>query len=69
LLGGLAGQIGPWQIFVCVSHVDKINTLMIINNISIFIFDCHLYYLGGISLCIFPCVQVIRRMKKKIRKI
>jgi hypothetical protein len=31
----LAGQIGPWQIFVCVSHVDKINTLMIINSISI----------------------------------
>jgi ABC-type spermidine/putrescine transport system permease subunit I len=35
LLGGLAGQIGPWQIFVCVSHVDKTNTLMIINSISI----------------------------------
>jgi hypothetical protein len=35
LLGGLAGQIGPWQIFVCVSHVDKINTLMIINSIFI----------------------------------
>jgi hypothetical protein len=31
----LAGQTGPWQIFVCVSHVDKINTLMIINSISI----------------------------------
>jgi hypothetical protein len=35
LLGGLAGQIGPWQIFVCVSHVDKINILMIINSASI----------------------------------
>jgi hypothetical protein len=34
-----------------------------------FHFDCHLYYPGGISLCIFLCVQVIRRMKKKRRKI
>jgi hypothetical protein len=69
LLGGLVGQIGPWKIFVCVSHVDKINTLMIINSIYIFNFDCHLYYLGGISLCILLCVQVIRRMKKKRRNI
>jgi hypothetical protein len=46
LLGGLASQIGSWQIFVCVSHVDKINILMIINSAS-FKFDCHLYYHGG----------------------
>jgi hypothetical protein len=54
--------------YLCVSHVDKIILLMIINNAS-FKFDCHLYYHGGLSLCILLCVQVIRRMKKKGRKI
>jgi hypothetical protein len=68
LLGGLADQIGSWQIFVCVSHVDKIKIVMIINSAS-FKFDCHLYYHGGFSLCILLCMEVIRRMKKKRRKI
>jgi hypothetical protein len=56
------------DICVCVSHVDKINILMIINSAS-FKFDCHLYYHGGFSLCILLCMQVIRRMKKKDLKI
>jgi hypothetical protein len=50
--------------YLCVSHVDKIIFLMIINSAS-FKFDCHLYYHGGFSPCILLSVQVIRRMKKK----
>jgi hypothetical protein len=53
--------------YLCVSHVDKIILLMIINSAP-FKFDCHLYYHGGFSLSILLCMQVIRRMKKK-RKI
>jgi hypothetical protein len=53
--------------YLCVSHVDKIILLMIINSAS-FKFDCHLYYHGGFSLCIILCVQVIRRKKKEEKK-
>jgi ABC-type spermidine/putrescine transport system permease subunit I len=64
----LASQIGPWQIFVCVSHVDKINTLMIINSISILTMTATCITLVAFPFAFF-CVQVTRRMKKKERKI
>jgi hypothetical protein len=71
LLAGWLGQ-PDWSLtdILMVTHVDKLDSLMIINNTS-FKFYCHLYYcLGGISLYIFFCLQVIKnnREERKERK-
>jgi hypothetical protein len=62
-------RLVPGWYFV-VTHIDKLDSLMIINSTS-FKFYCHLYYCrGGISLCIFYCLQVIKnnREERKERK-
>jgi hypothetical protein len=70
----LASWLGrpDWSLadILVVTHVDKLDSLMIINS-TFFKFYCHLYYcLGGISLCIFFCLQVIKnkREERKERK-
>jgi hypothetical protein len=51
-----------------VSHVDNINTLMIINSVFILICYCHLYYPWWHFSLHFLYLQVTRRIKKKGRK-
>jgi hypothetical protein len=70
----LAGWLGrpDWSLadILVVTHVDKLDSLMIINSTS-FKFYCHFHYcLGGISVCIFFFLQVIKnkREERKERK-
>jgi hypothetical protein len=68
----LAGWLGwpAWSLadILRVSHVDKINTLMIINNVFPLICYCHLYYPWWHFSLHFLCLQVTRRIKKKGKK-
>jgi hypothetical protein len=50
------------------SHVDKINTLMIINSNSILTITATCITLVAFPFLQFLCVQMARRMKKKGKK-
>jgi hypothetical protein len=68
----LAGWLGrpAWSLadILRVSHVDKINTLMIINNVFPFNLLLPLVLPLVAFLFAFLCLQVTRRIKKKGKK-
>jgi hypothetical protein len=68
----LAGWLGrpAWSLadILRVSHVDKINTLMIINSVFPLICYCHLYYPWWHFSLHFLCLHVTRRIEKKGKK-
>jgi hypothetical protein len=65
----LAGWLGrpDWSLanILMLTHVDKLDSLMIINSTS-FKFYCDLYYcLGGISLCVSFLLQVTKNNREE----